>query len=100
MPADKLKNLLNPSGNGDLADMVQHAQAMADLTGCLLRALPDELRPGLRAANVRDDGELVVIADSPAWAARLRFSADSLLAAAQAAGADVRSISVRVSHDV
>ena len=49
--------------------MVQRAQAMAALADRLAAALPDELRPGIRAANVRDH-ELVVIADSPAWAAR------------------------------
>lgn len=79
--------------------MVQRAQAMAALADRLAAALPDELRPGIRAANVRDH-ELVVIADSPAWAARLRFEAEKLLAAARDAGDTVTSVSVRVSHDV
>lgn len=100
MSADKLKNLLNPSGIGELADMVQRAQSMAELAGRLSAALPDELQAGIRAANVRDGGELVVIADSPAWAARLRFEGDRLLAAARDAGERVETISVRVSHDV
>lgn len=100
MPADKLKNLLNPSGNGELAHVVQRAQSMAELAGRLSAALPDELKAGIRAANIRDDGELIVIADSPAWAARLRFEGDKLLAAARAAGESVETISVRVSHDV
>ena len=79
--------------------MVQRARSMAALADRLAAALPDELRPGLRAANIRDD-ELVVIADSPAWAARLRFEGDKLLAAARAADEPVTSVSVRVSHDV
>ena len=80
--------------------MVQRAQAMADLAQRLAAAMPDDLKGGIRAANVRDDGELVVIADTPAWAARLRFEGDKLLAAARAAGERVTVISVRVSHDV
>ena len=80
--------------------MVERAQSMAELTGILSAALPDELQAGIRAANVRVNGELIVSADSPAWAARLRFEGDRLLAAARAAGECVESISVRVSHDV
>ena len=80
--------------------MVERAQSMAELAGCLSAALPDELKAGIRAANVRDDGELIVIADSPAWAARLRFEEEKLLAAARDAGEQVETIRVRVSHDV
>lgn len=79
--------------------MVERARSMVELADCLADALPDELRAGIRAANVRDDGELIVIADSPAWAARLRFESEKLLAAARNSGEDVRSLSVRVSHD-
>lgn len=100
MSADKLKSLLNPSGNGELSDVVRRARAMADLAGRLTAALPADLRPGIRAANIRDDCELVVIADSPAWAARLRFEGEKLLAAARDAGEKVETIRVRVSHDV
>lgn len=100
MTADTLKNLLNPNGNGELSDVVERARAMAELAGRLAAALPADLRPGLRAANVRTDGELVIIAESPAWAARLRFEADKLLAAAREAGDDVERIRVRVSHEL
>ncbi len=79
--------------------MVQRAQSMAALADRLAAALPDELKPGIRAANIREC-ELVVIADSPAWAARLRFEAEKLLTAARDAGDTVTTISVRVSHDV
>jgi hypothetical protein len=51
------------------------------------------------SANVRDDGELVVLASSPAWAAKLRFEADSLMAAARQSGANVTSFKVRVSRE-
>jgi predicted nucleic acid-binding Zn ribbon protein len=51
------------------------------------------------AANVRDDGELVVLCRSSAWASRLRFAADDLLSAARATGAEVTRCSVRVARD-
>ena len=51
------------------------------------------------AANVRDDGELVVICESPAWASRLRFAADTLLEAAIAHGAAATRCTVRVSRN-
>ena len=99
MPADKLENLLKTSPDRGLADVVERAREMGALTETLSKALDPEMGQALVAANIRDDGELVVIARSPAWAARLRFEADKLLAAAQAAGEDVSSCSVRVSHD-
>lgn len=99
MPIDKLENLLNPSQNTELADVVTRARDMGALTEALARALPPEFAHGLIAANVRPDGELVVIARSPAFAARLRYESVKLCAAAIAEGQKVGRISVRVSHD-
>lgn len=79
--------------------MVERARTLGELTARLQAALPAELGPSLVAANVRTDGRLVVIAGSPARAARLRFEADTLLAAARADGHAVESLVVRVSHD-
>lgn len=100
MPSDTLKNLLNPSGNGELAEIVERAQAMASLTRTLTLALPAELAGALVAANIRENEELVVIAASSAWAARLRFESERLIAAARDSGETVQSCSIRVSHDV
>lgn len=98
MPVKSLENLLNPSKDGDLANIVRRAQDMGDLTGALVRALPPEEGASILAANVRDDGELVVMCRSSAWASRLRFSADALLAAARGHGATVSRCSVRVAR--
>ena len=98
MPIKSLENLLNPSDNGGLGDIVRHAREMGELVGQLQRALPEEFAQQILAANIRDDGELVVLASSPAWAARLRFEADALLEAARSANARVESGSVRVSR--
>jgi hypothetical protein len=98
MGVKSLENLLNPSRNGDLADIVRRAKDMGDLTGALVSALPPEEGAAVLAANVRDDGELVVMCRSSAWASRLRFSADTLLAAARTHGATVSRCSVRVAR--
>jgi len=98
MSAKSLQNLLNPRKDGDLASIVRRAQDMGDLASALVRALPPEEGASILAANVRDDGELVVLCQSPAWASRLRFSADAMLAAAKDAGAAVSRCTVRVAR--
>ena len=96
MAAKSLENLLNPSKDGDLANLVRRAREMGELASALARALPPEEAAAIVAANVRDDGELVVLCRSSAWASRLRFAADALLAAARAQGARATRCSVRV----
>jgi hypothetical protein len=98
MAAKRLENLLNPSKDGDLASIVRHAQDMGELAGALAAAVSPEEGASILAANVRDDGELVVLCRSSAWASRLRFSADALIAAARASGAEVSRCSVRVAR--
>ena len=99
MAAKSLEYLLNPSEDGDLATLVRRAQDMGELATALVRALPPEERAAIIAANVRDDGELVVLTGSSAWASRLRFSADVLLAAARAHGTEASRCSVRVARN-
>ena len=98
MAAKSLEKLLNPSTDGDLAKIVRRAQDMGELASALVRALPADEGAAILAANVRDDGELVVLCQSPAWASRLRFSADALLEAARAHGAAASRCSVRVAR--
>ena len=100
MPAKSLENLLNPNEDGGLGDVVRRAKAMGELTCALTRALPADSAGSIVSANVREGGELVVLAASPAWAAKLRFEADALLQIARKAGADVQSCTVRVSRGV
>ena len=98
MATKSLENLLNPRKDGDLADLVRRARDMGELASALARAVPAEEGASIVAANVRDGGELVVICRSSAWASRLRFATDALLAAARAAGADVTRCRVRVAR--
>ncbi len=98
MAAKSLENLLNPSKDGDLANIVRRARDMGELASALARAVPPDEGASILAANVREDGELVVLCRSSAWASRLRFAADALLEAARAHGAKASRCSVRVAR--
>ena len=99
MPIKRLEYLLNTNDNGDLADIVQHARNMDALLQVLQRALPEDHVASIAAANIRGDGQLVILATSSAWASRLRFETDALIAAARETGADVTSCTVRVARE-
>ncbi|NIA27160.1 MAG: DUF721 domain-containing protein [Desulfobulbaceae bacterium] len=99
MPIKSLENLLNLNENGGLGDIIRHARDMGELVALLQASLPKEEAESVVAANIRDDGELVVLASSPAWAAKLRFEAESLMIAARQTGAEVTACSVRVNRN-
>ena len=99
MPIKRLENLLNANDNGDLGDIVQHARNMDALLQVLQKALPEDHATSIAAANIRDDGQLVILAKSSAWASRLRFETEALIEAARATGADVKSCTVRVIRE-
>lgn len=98
MPIKHLQNLLNPNDDGGLGEIIRHARDMGEMVQTLQKALPDDAAQSIESANIRDNGELVVLASSPAWAARLRFEAGVLIDAARESGADVTSCTVRVSR--
>ena len=99
MSIKRLQNLLDPNENGGLAEIIRHAQDMGELVQILQNSLPEDAAASIKAANIRDDGELVVLAGSPAWAAKLRFEADTLIEAARRTGAQVSKCTVRVSRN-
>jgi hypothetical protein len=98
MTSNKLKNLLNTSNDGDLGKLIDRARQMGELTEVLNNALPDADRNAIVAANLREDGELVVICASSAWASRLRYETELLLAAAERVGIQAKSCRIRVSQ--
>jgi hypothetical protein len=98
MPLKSLDELLKSSKDKGLAEVIDHARDMGDLVQLLQDALPSEQRPAIAAANIRDDGELVVLASSSAWAARMRYETDVLMAAVKAVGHQVNKVSVRVTR--
>ncbi len=98
IPMKSLENLLKSGTDKSLARVVERARDMGDLAQILQDALPREQRSAVSAANLRDDGELVVLASSSAWASRLRYEADTLAAAVRAVGRRVDKVSVRVAR--
>jgi hypothetical protein len=95
MASTKLEKLLKSGTGNSLEKLIQTAQNMDSLTSALKAAVGPEMGENLIAANVREDGELVVICSASAWASRLRFEEVALLAAAAEAG--FRATSLRVS---
>ena len=99
MSVKSLENLLNPNDDGGLGDIVRHAREMGELVALLQSSIGADEARSVIAANIRDDGELVVLASSPAWAAKLRFEAEALMTAARQSGAEVTSCTVRVNRN-
>ena len=95
MTAKRLDSLLNPNDNGGLGEIVRRARSMEALVGKLKAGLPADEATSIVAANIREDGTLVVLVSSSAWASRLRFETDSLL---EAAGPAAERCEVRVAR--
>jgi len=93
----RLEKLLKTGSGGALEKIVQRAQNMGDLTSALRTVLPDEAQSQLLAANLRENGQLVLICSSSSWAARLRFETDQLIQAARMTGVEVKKCKVKVS---
>ncbi len=98
MTITRLENLLKTGAGGTLDEIIQRAQNMDELTTALRAELPADAGPNLLAANLREDGELVLICASSAWASRLRFESDKLIEVTRKAGLDVKTCRVVVSQ--
>ena len=99
MSVKSLEELLKASNAGGLGEVVRHARDMGDLVQILQNSLPAEQQAAISAANIRDNGELVVLANSSAWASRLRYEADVMIAAARTTGKQVNKCTVRVGRE-
>jgi hypothetical protein len=94
----KLDKLLR-SGTGDRLDkLVERSRNMGNLAQILRNALPSDASAHLVAANLREDGELVLVCRTSSWAARLRFESEALLQAARQAGLNATTCSVKVGR--
>jgi len=71
---------------------------VGERTKRLGKAPSEEYAGGIIATNLSEDGGLVVIAASSAWASRLRYETDTLLTAARSAGLDPTGCRVRVTQ--
>jgi hypothetical protein len=98
MSITRLDKLLRSGSPGRLEKIVQRAQDMGDLAHTLRSALPGDAAPHLLAANLREQGELVLICSSSSWAARIRFESQAVLDAARKAGLNADRCSVKVGR--
>lgn len=98
MALTRLEKLLQAPGSSPLRKVIRRASEMDDLAARLRAALDPDAAPHLVGANLREDGELAVVCSSPAWAARLRFETEVLIAAARTAGLDVQRCSIKVAR--
>jgi hypothetical protein len=98
-PASGAPSAPRPAGQwiaeGDLAAVIARAQWLDAADQRFRRHLPPALAGQVRLANV-DRGTMVVVVPSPAWKARLRMDTALLLAAADAAGIEARSVTLKV----
>ena len=91
-----LEKLLQSGQNSALDKLVQSAQFTEELTLNLRKELDPEIAENLISANIRDNGELILVASSSAWAAKLRFEADGLLRCARQHAANISRCKVAV----
>ena len=95
---DRLKPLFSGLDTG-LDKLARRATAAVSLTGRVQELLPEALRPHVVAAVRRGD-DLVVIVDSAAWSARVRYAGPRLREQLQAAGEEVKGkVRVRVGRN-
>ncbi|HLA74973.1 MAG TPA: DciA family protein [Gammaproteobacteria bacterium] len=82
---------------GDLRRLLDHAQRLQQATRIVHEGLSPPLNEHCRVANIKDS-MLVLHADSPAWAAKLRFQVAAMLAQLNRAPGfgELRSIRVKV----
>lgn len=71
----KLATILN---EGSLARLGAEAQRRRELTEAVRRHLATPEADHLVSAATNDAGELIIVMDSPAWAARLRYTTPTL----------------------
>lgn len=88
-----LKDIIG--GGSTLADIIQRANELNDLTRLVSELLPDPTRTHVVSVNQRDDA-LVVIADSAVWAARIRYGAHELVEQLATQHVHVKKITVKV----
>lgn len=98
MSITRLEKLLNSDSGNRLNKIIQRAQKIDSLTTTLKSTLPMEFAENLLSANLHDNGELVLVCSSSAWASRLRFESNALLSAAQKAGVEARICKVTVGR--
>ena len=93
--AKDLKSLFG-GDNSALTTLANRASAMQSLQQSIASVLPEALGQAISAASLNPDNTLVVIANDPNWAARLRFHSPDMLEAARRAGIPATACQIKV----
>ena len=93
MPVQKIGDVIARSGG--LEALARHARRLSDLQQLLLEATPSALAAATRVTDLKA-GTLVVLADNPAVAAKLRQLAPRLLKHVQKQQSEITGIRVGV----
>jgi hypothetical protein len=106
VPVQKIGDVIARSGG--LEAVARHARRLSDLQLLLLEATPSELAAATRVADLKA-GTLVVLADNPAVAAKLRQLAPRLLKHVQKqqpqitgirVGVQVKTHKIKAEHEI
>ena len=73
MSFNKLKKILNSKTHNNLDKVVQRAKDIEELHLLINNNLNKETASHIIGCNLDDSGKLVILCDSIAWAAKLRF---------------------------
>lgn len=88
--------ILERFGTSEHSDIPHKVRALAVLENRVLSLLPPEFAPHCRVAGLTG-GRLLLVADTPAWAARLRFQGTHLVQHLGRVGTvTVRTVQVRI----
>lgn len=79
----------------NVAELAAQARKREDLDQRLRQSLPPPLNQQIHLADLRD-GRAVLLAPSPAWAARVRMATAQILAALRALGMQADSVLVKI----
>ena len=89
----QIGNLLERS---EISRLLSRARALGELGALVHELIPSPLNDHCRVLSVRDD-TLVVAADSPVWAARLRYQSSQLVKQlSRVSSVKLRTVQVRV----
>jgi hypothetical protein len=78
MPTKAPKPIAELLKKGQLEKLAMKAERQRSLTDRIRSMLPSEEADHLINVNIDEEGELVLVMDTPAWAARVRYRAKTL----------------------
>ncbi|MFK8054172.1 MAG: DciA family protein [Woeseiaceae bacterium] len=95
MTAKDLRSLLTRK-DSSLTNLVSRAAAMQSIHAHATGVLPESLKTHVFDAVINDNNQLVILATSPAWAARLRFHSGDMLGAVRREGIPATQCLIKV----